>query len=321
MFMGFLAESKPDRRPARWLSLLLLLVLITSARAELVEDVQGHQVDLARRPTRIVSLSPSITEILFAIGCDTTNVVGVTTFCNYPPAATSIAQVGGIVDPSLEAILQAAPDLVLATRGNTLEFMESLNRLDIPVFAIEGNGDLREIIGTIVQIGLVVGRSREAEALAEKLNKRLDLVLAKTAAIERVNRPRVYFGELDGAHWTPGPGSFVHALIEASGGANIGAVAQAPWSPLALEVIFEQDPEVMLAVYGDDGEAAARREIEKIVRSSDVWSQTSLGRQGRIYLILADRIQRPGPRVFDVLEEVSRYLHPEIWNQPSEAND
>ncbi len=324
MFVDLLARDRKDQSKLYRLILLLHLLLLLSVPligAESFEDILGQKVSWTNRPERIVSLSPSITEVLFTIGCDTTNVVGVTTFCNYPPEVKTIASVGGIVDPSLEAIMKVSPDLVLVTRGNTREFMKSLKSLDIPVFAIEGNGDLQEIIGTIVQIGDVVGRSREAGILAGELHERLARVLKKTEGIEAPERPRVYFGELDGAHWTPGPGSFTHALIEAAGGANIGAVAVAPWSPLSLEVIYQQDPEVMLGIYSEGNEVSTRDEIRRILQSNEVWSQTSLGRNGRVFLILDDRIQRPGPRVFDVLEEVLEYLHPGIESRSDEAID
>ena len=324
MFVDLLARGRKQQSKLHGLVFLLHLLFLLFGPwvgAESFEDILGQKVSWTKRPERIVSLSPSITEVLFAIGCDTTNVAGVTTFCNYPPEVNCITRVGGIVDPSLEAIMSVSPDLVLVTRGNTREFMESLRSLDIPVFAIEGNGDLQEIIGTIDTIGDVVGRSREARFLTGELYARLNSVLEKTEGIKAAERPRVYFGELDGAHWTPGPGSFTHALIEAAGGANIGASAPAPWSPLSLEVIYEQDPEVMLGIFSEGKEASTREEIRRVLQNNEVWSQTSLGRNGRVYLILDDRIQRPGPRVFDVLEEVLIYLHPGIESRTGEAID
>lgn len=293
--------------------LLPILVAVPNpAPAATFTDVLGQQVSWISPPARIVSLSPSLTEILFAIGCDGENIVGITRFCNYPAATTSIQTVGGIVDPSLEAIVMSRPDLVLATRGNPLEFLESLRQLNMPVYGIEANGELELIISVVREVGAVTGRGAVAESLATFLATRLALVRSQTATLKPEQRPRVYFGELDGAHWTPGPGSYVHDLLIAAGCENVGAVATAPWSPVSLEVIIEQDPQVLIATYTGTDAAAARERILITLREQAAWHQSSLGRNPRLIMIQADRILRPGPRVFDVLEEITEALHPKL---------
>ncbi len=281
-------------------------------------DVLGHSLRWETAPRRIISLSPSITEILFAIGCDTSDVVGVTRFCNYPSQARVIARVGGIVDPSAEAILLLHPDLVLATRGNPLEFIETLVRLRIPVYAIEDRGDLSQVLRAILEVGLATGRAPSALGLVRELEARLGKVEEKVADLGVGERPRVYFGELEGALWTAGPGSYVDGLIRAAGGENIAARAPAAWCPLSLETVVAADPQVYLGTFlGPDTaeqRELAEQKVRRILSAQEGWRTTSLGMEPRIFLVHEDRLQRPGPRVFTVLEEFARFLHPERWD-------
>ncbi len=286
------------------------------------EDVLGHRIQWRTPPERIVSLSPNLTEILFAIGCDTTVVVGVTRYCTYPPIVEALPDVGGVADPSLEAVAALQPDLVVATRGNPLEFMESLIGLGISVYAVETRGDLDRIFGLIYEIGEVTGRTDGAAALVDSLRGRVALVRSHVKGLRAEERPMVYMGELDGSHWTAGPGSYVQGMIEAAGGRNVGAVAPSAWSALSLEMIVARRPEVWLGAYGPysgGDEATVRARALEILRTHEAWQQTPLGRHPRILLVHEDRLQRPGPRVYGVIEELTRFLHPERWVQEEGA--
>lgn len=281
---------------------------------EAVDDL-GHRYEFASPPRRVVSLSPNLTEILFAIACDSLEIAGVTRFCDHPPAARAVAQVGGIVDPSLEAVLLCEPDLVLATRGNPLEFMGSLIDLGVPVYAVEGQGDLEYIPRLAGRIGRLVGCAEEAERLERDLTGKLRAVEEVLAGLPPEARPRVYFGEIEGALWTAGPGSHVDGLIRAAGGANVAAGAPSAWCPLSLEAIVTGDPQVYFGTFaGEDTperRAAALAKVRAFLEGHEAWRQTSLGRSPRLFLVQEDRILRPGPRVFDVLVEFARFLHPE----------
>ncbi|MFH1144622.1 MAG: ABC transporter substrate-binding protein [Candidatus Eisenbacteria bacterium] len=278
-------------------------------------DVLGHDIQWSTPPQRIVSLSPNITEILFALEAGEA-VVGVTRFCNYPPQVDQLPKVGGVVDPSLEAILELNPDLVLATRGNPLEFIESLVELGIPVFALETRGTIEQLIVSVREIGAVTGRNREAAVLIQDLQEQWRVVLRVTRDLPPESRPRVYYGELDGAFWTAGPGSYIHSLIEDAGAENVAWQAPSAWCALSLEVIVAGDPEVYLGTYAgpDTPEArtAAEAEVRTFLQTHPVWSQTTLGRNPRIFMVQEDRLLRPGPRVFAVLRELARFLHPDL---------
>lgn len=297
---------------------VISLVAGPQARAEKFVDPLGHIVEWQDPPRRIASLSPSLTEILFAIGFDASTIVGRTRFCDYPPAALAIPQLGGIVDPSIESILVTWPDLVLVTRGNPVELMESCVRLELPLYAIETRGDLERVFATIEEVGAVTGRPEDARRVADELRLRLAAVEEKTRNLPADMRPRVFHGELGDPHWTAGPGSFVDAMITAAGGTNVAAKAPADWSALSLEAIVAEDPQVYLGCFGPEGIEPARRTALEILRDPQ-WRGTSLGREPRLFLVDEDRISRPGPRVIDVLEEFARYLHPDLWAHPDSS--
>jgi iron complex transport system substrate-binding protein len=280
-------------------------------------DDLGHRYAPVAPPRRIISLSPNLTEILFAMDCDSLEIAGVTRFCDYPPEARLLPQVGGIVDPSLEAVLLLKPDLVLATRGNPLEFMESLIALGIPVYALDDRGDLASIPRIVARLRPLLRCEREAFALERALDGRLEAVRALTAPLEGGARPRVYFGELEGAHWTAGPGSHIDGLITVAGGTNIAARSPAAWCPLSVEEIVSRDPQVYFGTFAGadtpEQRAAAEERTLRFLREDEVWRRTALGRDPRVFLVQEDRVLRPGPRVFDVLEEFARFLHPELF--------
>lgn len=282
-------------------------------------DALDRTITWNTAPGRIISLSPNLTEILFAVGLDSESIAGVTRFCDYPPAAEQIAVVGGIVDPNLELIASLEPDLVLATRGVPLETMTSLERLGLPVYALETRGEIDRILTNIRMIGAVTGRAAAAETLAGTLQQRIDHLTARLQELPATDRPRVYYGDLEGPHWTAGPGSYIHALITLAGGNNIAGQAPAAWIPLSFETIVAADPQVYLGTFDPATESAAeaRGRAGELLRNHEGWSATRLGRAAnpRIMMVAEGRLMRPGPRVIDVLEEFALFLHPECVSE------
>ena len=280
------------------------------------EDCLGHVVCWERPPQRIISLSPNLTEILYAVQAGPA-VVGVTRYCDYPIAAQSVTIIGGIVDPSLEMLVSLAPDLVLATRGVPLEAMASIQGLGLPVYALDSRGGLGTIRENILDVGRVTGRLEAANQLAATFDRRWNAVLDRTRGLSREDRPRVFYGDLDGAHWTAGPGTYIDDLIDAAGGRNVAGGAPPGWVPLALESIIAANPEVYLGAFDPERESPeeARMRVSEALRTLPGWPGTALGREAppRLHLVDVNRLQRPGPRILDILEEFSRYLHPDLW--------
>ncbi len=272
-----------------------------------VVDDAGRTVEVVSDPQRLISLAPSNTEILFALGLGD-KVVGVTDFCDYPEAAQSIEKVGGM-EHNLEKIVALDPDLVLAIGGSPAQVEKAIEieKLGLTVLVLEP-GDIESIMADVELMGKATGAEKEAGQLAAQMQKRFDEITAKAKGAE--SKPKVFF-ELDATDpskpYTPGPGSFIDALISLAGGSNIGASAQMQWAQLSTEEIIAQDPEVIVL-----GDANYGVTIE-MVKERPGWSVITAVENGAIYPIDDILISRPGPRIIDGLEALARIIHPELF--------
>ena len=272
-----------------------------------VVDDAGRTVEIVSSPQRIVSLAPSNTEILFALGLGD-KVVGVTDFCDYPEEAKSIEKVGGM-EHNLEKIVALNPDLVLAIGGSPaqVEKATEMEKLGLAVLVLEP-GDIEGIMANIELVGKATGAEKEASQLVAELRKRFDDIIARAKGAE--SSPTVFF-ELDATDpskpYTPGPGSFIDALISLAGGSNIGASAKMQWAQLSTEEIIAQDPEVIVLGDANYGVTA------EMVKERPGWSVITAVKNGAIYPIDDILISRPGPRIIDGLEALARIIHPELF--------
>lgn len=266
-------------------------------------DDTGRKIFLADPPTRVVSLAPSVTEMLFAIGAGE-QVVGVTSFCDYPPEARSKPKVGGAF-PNLEVVLGLGPTLVVAPRDFIRPDMAvKLDELKIPLFILDA-ATLEDVFRHIQTLGRMLGRSDQADAVATALRRRVAEIKARTASAPR---PRVLYVLNSDPLMSVGPGSFIHQMIELAGGANVAAGSPVSYPRLNLEEVIRQDPEVILFPVGDD-EGIPDREQERWRK----WTALSAVKQNRFVRIPSVLLDRPGPRVVDGLEQLARHLHPDLF--------
>jgi iron complex transport system substrate-binding protein len=278
----------------------------TPESVSMVDDA-GRTVEIAETPQRLVSLAPSKTEILFALGLGD-KVVGVTDFCDYPEEAQAIEKVGGM-EHNLEKIVALDPDLVLAIGGSPaqVEKATEMEGLGLTVLVLEP-GDIESIMTDIELMGKATGAEKEASQLAAQMGKRFDEITAKAKGAE--SKPKVFF-ELDATDpskpYTPGPGSFIDALITLVGGSNIAASAEMQWAQLSTEEIIAQDPEVIVL-----GDANYGVTVE-MVKERPGWSVIAAVKNGNIHPIDDILISRPGPRIIDGLEALARIIHPELF--------
>ncbi|MBC7263327.1 MAG: cobalamin-binding protein [Chloroflexi bacterium] len=271
-------------------------------------DDAGRVVQIAGSVERIVSLSPSNTEILFALGLGD-RVVGVTDFCDYPPEAASIEKIGGI-EPNLEKILALEPDLVLAIGGSRqLETVAKLKELGLKVLVLAPT-DLEGIYHDIQLVADACGVPEAGAALVQEMQTRVQSVLDTVASTN--TRPKIFY-ELDATDpnrpWTPGPGTWHDKFISMAGGVNIAANAEAAWAQYSSEDIIAQNPDVILlgdALWGISPEMVAAR---------PGWDAITAVRNGAVYPIDDNLISRPGPRVVQGLETLARLIHPEVFPQ------
>jgi iron complex transport system substrate-binding protein len=266
-------------------------------------DDAGRKIFLADSPTRIVSLAPSVTEMLFAIGAGE-RLVGVTSFCDYPPEARAKPKVGGAF-PNLEVVLSLKPTLVLAPRDFIRPDMAAkLDQLKIALFILEAN-TIEDVLRHIQTVGRMLGLSGQADAVSAGLRRRVTEVRTRTAG---ATRPRVFYVLNSDPLMTAGPGSFIHQMIELAGGANVAAGSPVSYPRLSLEEVIGQDPQVILFPVGDD-EGIPEQEQQRWLR----WTTLSAVRENRFVRIPSVLLDRPGPRVVDGLEQLARQLHPDLF--------
>jgi iron complex transport system substrate-binding protein len=270
----------------------------------IVTDDAGRQVTIERSPTRIVSIAPSNTEILFALGLEE-RIVGVDSYSDYPPEATQMPQVGTYLEPDLERVVAAEPDLILATEAHVGTVLPELDALGLPTIVIEPT-DLDEVFSGMLLAGTITGVSPRAQQVVCELQARVDAVADAVAGAPRL---RVFF-ELSPDLYTAGPGSFVDDLISRAGGVNVAAGAAELWPQLSAEAVVSADPEVILLADHEAGITAEQ------VAARPGWQQVSAVQQGRIVSLDADLVARPGPRVVDGLEAIAAALHPDLWPEP-----
>ena len=270
-----------------------------------VVDDAGRTVEIARTSQRFVSLAPSNTEILFALGLGD-KVVGVTDFCDYPEEAKAIEQVGTYFEPNIEMIFSLSPDLVLAI-PDVPEVVAKLEELGIPALILDPS-DLEGILADIQLVGQATGAETEAEALVSELRGRIAVVTEKAG--EAKERVRV-FCEIDATDpskpWASGPGSFMDAMIHLSGGTNVAADADSPWPQLSAEEIIAKDPEIIILADSEYGVTA------ESVGARPGWDVITAVKYGAIYDIDDDLISRAGPRIVDGLEAVAKIIHPGLF--------
>ncbi|MCL0052944.1 cobalamin-binding protein [Dehalococcoidales bacterium] len=299
------------KRYIKWsISILLMGVFLLSAigcppppvPGTFVDDV-GREVYIEKIPQRIVSVAPSNTEILFALGLEE-RIVGVTEFCDYPPAALDIPKVGGFVPFDLERVVALEPDLVLAAGIHYPDGVAALEEVGITTFVLAPK-TLEEVLANIRVVGEITGKSQEAARLVTSLEERIKAITDKTEVL--VERPRVFYLTWHDPLWVAGSGTFAHDLIEKAGGKNI-AYDLTGWATIDLETVIARDPEVIIATHGAAG-----------VKDEPHLAVTTAGIEDRIYLVEEDPFVRPGPRLVDALEKLAGLLHPELFREQVEA--
>ena len=267
-----------------------------------LSDFQNRSVTVPARPERLVSIGPSITAFLFALGAGP-RVVGVDDFSDEPAEAASREHVGGI-KVNFEKVVALKPDPVFSVKFSD-GTIEKLQAASLNVLVVDPQS-VSDVAKTATLLGKAVGA--DGEALARSIQERVDAVRAKTANV--ANRPRVYH-EIDASDpakiFTVGPGSYINDLIEIAGGANIAARAASAYPQLSAEEILKTDPEIIVlaadAYSPKPGDVAARQG----------WSIIAAVKNNRILTIDPNLINRPGPRVGEAAEAYAKLVHPELF--------
>jgi len=264
-----------------------------------LRDFLGRQITLpAEKPLRIVSLSPSNTEILFALGAGD-RVVGVTTYCDYPAEAKKLPKVGGFQNPDLETIVQMNPDVVFASGALQAQIIKALERAGIPVVAIEPHS-MPEVLHAIELVGLIIGEQENAAQLSNELSYVLDKVRRSQKPGEK---PRVFVEVWDLPLITVGGKSYISDVIVQAGGINVAAAKHGDYVPVDFETLYTYNPEIYLITHrGGLGDG------NTLITAKPELKDIAAIKQRQIYTIVDDFLARPGPRSFIALEQVAAIL-------------
>lgn len=265
---------------------------------------QGSAAGAELRTHRIVSLAPSVTETLFALGLGP-EVVGVTTHCDYPAAAQKITKIGGFMSPSIEAIVAKRPDFVIGVSSATDPAKaRELENLGFKVTLIS-LASLSDILSSIKDIARLLGRTDVGEQLVDKINRQIDQTKKRVARAPRRStllavglRPLVAVGGKN----------YIDELITLAGGDNIAHNAAQPWLNLPDEYVVAKAPQVIIQAGMGSERGSSTKNWEDLKSIPAV-------RDGRVYSYPSDKILRPGPRVGEGLEEIARLVHPECFAQ------
>jgi len=290
-----------------FLSIITLLwASISFSSPRTFVDEVGREVTFAFPPQRIVSLAPNITEILFSLGLDE-EIVGVSLHCNFPEKAKSKPQVGSYISLDFEKITSLRPDLIIATgAGNTRDMVDRLGKLGFPSYVIYPK-NFNDILKSILHIGEVVNREKEARGITEEMKKRSRRVMELT---KNLPRPKVFIQISDAPIVTVGKGSFADDLIRLAGGENIAGKEKEVYPRFGMEEILKSSPEVIVI-----SSMNPKGDYQKILHEWNRWKTIPAVKNGRIYLIDSDLLDRPSPRIIDGLEELARVLHPERFKK------
>lgn len=271
-------------------------------------DAKGGTLTLAQPAQRVVSLAPSNTEILFAVGAGA-QVVGRDSFSDYPSEATRITDLGsGYPSLNVEAILATKPDLVLATPLTPVEQIAALKSAGLTVFIVPNPKDFQGLFANLRTVGDLTGHTADALAAVVALNNRVEAV-AQAVRLSGAEKPLVYY-ELDAtdpaAPYTSGPGTFIDLLIRAAGGVNFGATLSGEWAQVSVEDLLDRQPDFI--VLGD----SAYGVTAQTVAARTGWSALKAVQANHVLPFDDNLLSRPGPRMVDGLEAMAKLLHPDL---------
>jgi iron complex transport system substrate-binding protein len=257
---------------------------------------------LPARVTRVISLAPNLTEIVFAVGAGD-RLVGRTSYCDYPPEAKAVAEIGDTLHPSLERIIALQPQVVLISTSSQLEvFTQQLQSQNIAVFVTDPH-DLEGVFRSIQQVGEMLGQKEQSDLLVKKLRERTSAV---EQAVKEKQSVRVFYQVSAEPLYTAGHDAFVTDLMRRAGITSVTADVPGAWPKYSNESALAAKPEaIILPTGGSMG--SANSEV------TDALRQSPAAVRNRVYKINDDYLTRPGPRAIDGLEAMARALHPDAF--------
>lgn len=287
------------------LQLLLISVPVYAVTDDIrvVTDQLGRKVSIPQKPLRVISLAPSITEIVYAVGCEKL-LVGATMYSDYPADAKKLPRVGSYIKLDLEKIIALNPDLCIAVKdGNPRETVLRIEKFGIPVFAVNPDG-LETVIKAVENLGSVLNAEKRAEIITTDMRQRMKRVETFTSQLE--SRPGVFFQIGIDPIVSTGSGTFLDELIELAGGRNLSKGPKA-YPRFSKEEVLSMKPDVIIIT------SMARFEIfEEVKKDWNSWPNLPAVKNKRVYVVESNILDRPTPRLVDGLEMLTGVIHPEF---------
>ncbi len=272
-------------------------------------DAFGKEVTLKSPAARVISLAPSNTELLFAVGAGP-QVVGRDAFSDYPVEAQALTDIGGGFGAlNMEAIVSLEADLVLAADLTPPEQIQAFEDLGLTVFSLPNPNDFVTLYENLRTVAILTGHEKETEELIASLQERVEQV--ENIVSQAPSRPLVFY-ELDAtdvnAPYTAGPGTFIDFLIQNAGGENLGSKMDGAWVQISVEELIISNPEII--ILGDYTWGGVTPES---VASRSGWEVIDAVKNGNVYTFDDNLVSRPGPRLVDGLEAMAKLLQPELF--------
>jgi iron complex transport system substrate-binding protein len=261
-----------------------------------VVDDFNFSVTIEKKPERIVSLAPSNTENLFAIGVGD-KVVAVTDFCNYPPEVKNITKIGGFTTIDIEKVVSLNPDLVVASEGNGQQNVETLKNLGLTVVAFSPKS-IDDIKKNVLLLGRITGEEENASKLVNFIDEKI-----ASSRNEFERKPKVVHILWHEPIWVSGSGTFIDEIISIVGGENVFSDLKG-WKAVSKEDIISKNPDIVLVSSGSGMGGEGNATYEFVVSELDI----DAVKEGRVYIIDADLISRPSYRIVYAAENISDIL-------------
>lgn len=266
-----------------------------------ITDFYGRKVTIDKKPERVISAAPNITEIMYALNASD-RLKGRTDYCDYPESAKAIPSIGSITDPSVEKIVELKPDVVIASNLINKAVVDKLQNLNIKVVVLHGTEDINGAYDTIQKVDMILGDKAAADKIVSNMKAKVDTVENK---VKDAKKPKVYYVVSYGQYgdYTGGKDTYIDKMIQAAGGTNIAEDTDG-WK-YSLEKIMENDPDMIVcSKYFNTKEGIMKENGYKDLRAV---------KEGNVFAIDNNLLDRQGPRMADGLVELAKAIHPELF--------
>ncbi|WP_192930264.1 ABC transporter substrate-binding protein [Alkaliphilus pronyensis] len=277
-----------------------------------ITDGLGNQVTINSKPEKFISIAPSQTEILYALGLGD-KLVAVSDYCDYPAEAQDMEKVGSSWTTNSERIIELNPDIVFVYGEGQPEAIQQLEAAGITIVKYMPE-TIEEILETIAVIGEIADEEERAQKLIEEMENKRDEIIAK---VKDKPKKKVFYQVWDEPLMTAGPGSFIDELIVLAGGENIASDAEGAYPQFSVEVLVERNPEIYIAPAHTSEKSLLTEEeelqLKNNIKARPGYSNIAAIKNDKIELLEPNVVSRPGARIIEALELIAKAIHPDAF--------